>query len=260
MPRPDARQRGFTLVELLIALTLIAMITVLMFSGLRLGTRAWEGVETVSERVADIRVARNFVEGILRQARPASVFLDGLELQVFAGDAERIDLVAPLTENVGIPGLYLLRFQLEQGGEHPRLVLVRWLLHPEVLAGGDDYPAWEPLAEAGMELEDAGPLDRDVASGAYGRTVLLPEVGEFGLAYFGISEGQQDPEWLDEWLEERRMPLAVRLTMTTPSQTWPTGVVALTGGDLGAFGGFDDGHGGGFDGGEPDPERDDDPN
>lgn len=247
-------QRGFTLVELLIALTLVAMITVLMFSGLRLGTRAWEGVEVASERVADIRIARNFVERMLRQARPASVFVDGLQLDVFAGDAERIEFVAPLTENVGIPGLYLLRLQLEQGGEHPRLVLVRWLLHPEVLAGGDDYPPWEPLVDADTELEDAGPTDRDVASGAYGRTVLLPEVGEFELAYFGIGEGQQDPEWLGEWLNERRLPLAVRLVMTTPRQNWPAGVVAVTGSDTGAYGGFDDAHGGDFDGGEPEPE------
>jgi len=64
---------GFTLVELLIALVLIAIISVLMFSGLRLGSRAWEGVETVSDRVSDLRVARNFIERTLRQAQQRSL-------------------------------------------------------------------------------------------------------------------------------------------------------------------------------------------
>ncbi|NEX17237.1 MAG: general secretion pathway protein GspJ, partial [Halochromatium sp.] len=38
------RGRGFTLVELLIALSLIGIITLLLFSGLRLGSRSWEAV------------------------------------------------------------------------------------------------------------------------------------------------------------------------------------------------------------------------
>jgi len=60
--------RGFTLVELLIALSLIGLITLLLFSGLRLGTRAWEGVETTADRTAELRVARNFLERALVQA------------------------------------------------------------------------------------------------------------------------------------------------------------------------------------------------
>lgn len=107
-PRGQPRQGicaepGFTLVELLIALVLIAIITVLMFSGLRLGSRAWEGVETVSERVADLRVAHNFFDRTLRQTQQHSLVFDGTMVPVFAGDAESLELVAPLSEHVGIP-------------------------------------------------------------------------------------------------------------------------------------------------------------
>jgi general secretion pathway protein J len=214
-------------VELLIALALIATITVLLFSGLRLGSRAWEGVETVSERVSDLRMARNFVETMLRQTRAASVVVDGVELPVFAGEPQRLELVAPLSEHVGIPGLYVLRLSLEDAGDYPRLVLTRWLLHPEVLEGGDDYPPWEPLIDAAGAAEDAGPLDRDVAAGAYGRTVLLPAVARFELAYFGIGEGEQDAEWFEEWLEQPRLPMRVRIDLTTPVQSWPPAVVVL---------------------------------
>jgi len=227
--RSFARRRGFTLVELLIALVLVATMTVLLFSGLRLGSRAWEAVETVSERVSDLRVARNFIDRMLLQARDVAVVGDGVELPVFAGEPQRLELVAPLSEHVGIPGLYVLRLSLEDAGEHPRLVLTRWLLHPEVLEGGDDYPPWEPLIEASGEAVDAGPLDRDVATGVYGRTVLLPAVERFELAYFGVAEGEQQTAWFEDWLEQPRLPQQVRLDLTTPEQSWPATVLPLPG-------------------------------
>lgn len=226
------RQPGFTLVELLIALVLIAMITVLMFSGLRLGSRAWEGVETVTERVADVRMARNVIDRILRQARDVRLFVDGVELAVFAGDQRSLELVAPLSEHVGVSGLYVIRFVLEDAGDYQRLVLIRWLLHPEVLEGGDDYPAWEPLLEGSAIATDSGPLDEDLASGAFGRTVLLPRVGEFQLAYFGVAEGEQDAGWFDEWVQQPRLPRKIGYALTSPTQSWPEATIVLPGGEV----------------------------
>jgi len=226
-----ARHRGFTLVELLIALVLLAIILFLLFSGLRLGSRAWEGVDTVSERVSDLRVARNFIERMLRQTRPVALMVDGAAMPVFAGEPNRIELVAPLSEHVGIPGLYVLRLGLEDAGDGQRLVLERWLLHPEVLDGGDDWPEWEPMVEDSGIGDDSSPFDRDTAAGAYGRTVLLPRVDRFELAYFGTAEGAAEPEWREEWLDQPRLPVRVRLDLTTPVQSWPAGLVSLPEGE-----------------------------
>jgi general secretion pathway protein J len=226
-----ARHRGFTLVELLIALVLLAIILVLLFSGLRLGSRAWEGVDTVSERVSDLRVARNFIEQMLRQTRPVTLMFDGAAMPVFAGEPSRLELVAPLSEHVGIPGLYVLRLALEDAGNGQRLVLTRWLLHPEVLEGGDEWPEWEPMIESSGIGDDSGPFDQDLAAGAYGRTVLLPTVERFELAYFGTAEGETEPAWQEEWLDQPRLPVRVRLDLTTPVQSWAVGLVALPEGE-----------------------------
>ncbi len=38
------RQAGFTLVELLVAMTLLAFLSITLFGGLRFGARSWEAV------------------------------------------------------------------------------------------------------------------------------------------------------------------------------------------------------------------------
>lgn len=226
------RQRGFTLVEMLIALSLIGIITLLLFSGLRLGSRSWEAVDNVSERVADLRIARNFIERALRQTRLLNLVVDGVERPVFAGDAEAVEWVAPLSAHAGIPGLYILRLTLEEAGDYPRLVLTRWLLHPEILEGTGESPAWEPLMDQVGATGDQGPFDLDLAAGAYGRTVLLPQVEHFQLAYFGRPSGDFEPEWTEEWVDQRELPEAIRLGLTTPEQTWPTALIRLPGAEV----------------------------
>lgn len=220
---PSALSAGFTLVELLIALALVSLIVLLLFSGLRLGTHAWEGVETIAERTAGPRIARSFLARILTQARPARVSFEAEDVLVFAGDAENLELVAPLSEHVGTPGLYVLRLSLAGEGQ---LVLTRWLLHPDVLEGSGDIPEWVPFDDSSA-ISATGPLDEDLAAGAYGYTLLLDGVQELEISYFGILEGEQDPDWHRDWIEQPRMPNAVRIHLSTNEQTWPDMLIRL---------------------------------
>ena len=222
-------ERGFTLIEVVIALTLATVVTVLLFGGLRLGTRAWERIESANERLAALRTARQFIERTLRQTRDLSAPWGGRSVAVFAGDSERLELVAPLAAQVGAPGLYVLRFAREPTATGAQLVLTRWLLHPEVLAGTAVSPAWMPLAESGTSDTDWGAVERDLAGGAYGRTVLLAEVEQFALAYFGIPPGETEPRWSDAWLGYTQLPRHILLRLTAPGQNWPDAILTLPG-------------------------------
>jgi len=224
--RGRAADQGFTLVELVIALALIGLITLLLFAGLRLGTRAWEGVERTADRTAELRVARNFLERALVQSRTASLVIAGEPVPVFSGDAETLEFVTPLSEHVGIPGLYVLRLGL-QGGRERQLLLTRWLLNPDVLAGGGDIPEWAPFDGVSAPSAPSGPLDDDVASGAFGTSLLVENVEEMEIAYFGRKAGDEEADWYEDWLEQREPPVAVRMRLTTAEQTWPDMLIRL---------------------------------
>jgi general secretion pathway protein J len=230
------RSRGFTLVELLIAFTLIGLITLLLFSSLRLGLRAWEGVESTADANADLRIARNFLARALRQARPVSLTLDGESVLVFSGDAQTLELVAPLSEYVGVPGLYILRLSLDHG-ERERLVMTRWLLHPDVLAGSAEIPEWRPL-DGGLQPSLDSEEDRDIAEGVFGTTILAESVDELRFDYFGPLDAvtsmtpaaEVDAVWQEDWMQRRTPPLAVRIRLTTAERPWPDMQIQLAAG------------------------------
>lgn len=224
---------GFTLVELLIAFVMLALISLLLFSGLRVGIRAWGGVEAAAEINTELRLTRDFLRRILSQARPVTLMVEAEPYLVFAGDGQQLEFVAPLSGQVGIPGLYLLRLGLENTGLGSTLVLRRWLLNPEVLAGGREVPAWQPL---GNGPSFTGVMeDQDVAAGAYGISLLLEGIEEFEISYFGIPEGddptlniEAEPEWQAQWQNPTVLPLAVRIHLTKAQRVWPDFIVELS--------------------------------
>ncbi len=240
--RGIGQARGFTLIELIIALALVALITLLLFSGLRLGGRAWDGVDAVAERNAELRSARGFLDRTLAQSRDLLVNIDGLPRQLFAGGSDSLEFAAPLSEHVGIPGLYVLRLGLEGRGEASRLVLTRWLLHPDVLAGDAEVPEWNPLDPGSPGVSQGPAQEQDLAAGAYGQTVLLEGVSEFQLAYFWAQGGPvvavgggsdrwngevREGEWNEQWIDQPHPPTLIRVRLTSLRQDWPDSVIAL---------------------------------
>lgn len=119
-------EAGFTLAELLVALALLAMISVLAANGLSFGARVWQrgyaGADMLDETVAVQRFFRRTIEATY----PYVVDVDLRTHYVdFTGETERMRFVAPALPQMPHAGLtrYEIRTRSSNAGQ---LLVLRW--------------------------------------------------------------------------------------------------------------------------------------
>lgn len=105
--------RGFTLLELMVALLLLAVMTPLLLGGLRLGTRTADAVEERTRAAQDLHLAGGFLARQIEQAQAAG----------FAGGPHALRFVAPLPAHLGAGGMYAFAVGLAPGAQGRDLVL-----------------------------------------------------------------------------------------------------------------------------------------
>jgi general secretion pathway protein J len=117
---------GFTLVELLVAMTLLGLIFVALFGGLRFGTRVWETGNAQSERIAEVEIAQSLLRRLLRQA----FVPDAAEgVGTVRGEADRLAFTAPAPSRFLLGGIYLYEVFVEEHDDGGDLG-ISWMLYP----------------------------------------------------------------------------------------------------------------------------------
>jgi len=128
--------RGFTLVEVLLALSLMSMLLALAYGGLRASTRAADKGQAILEDSSRIRMAHQFVRRQFSQMIPLGFdqsedgALNGSEdgRIVFEGEANRVRYVAPMPGYLGFGGPQVQELEIISGDEGYQLVLSHALL------------------------------------------------------------------------------------------------------------------------------------
>jgi general secretion pathway protein J len=177
--------RGFTLLEVLLALTIVAAVLALAFGGLRIGLAAWRQGEDRAERLDH---ARNLQLVLVKaiagthpyrgQARPVEQ-----PLVLFWGEPDAVSFVTvtpPFPS--GIPAAYTAVTIAHQDEAPPGLIIRQKVL-----------PNYDPFQAVKPSLIDAG-------------------IAAVAFRYLR----EQDGEWVDSWDPgpEGTMPRAVEVTLT----------------------------------------------
>lgn len=74
------REVGFTLLELLIAITILGLLATILFGGLRFGTRVWNTGDQALERFSEVQSAYEVMRRTLTRAVPLPSVIDAADV------------------------------------------------------------------------------------------------------------------------------------------------------------------------------------
>ncbi len=209
--RISNRISGFTLVELLVGLTLLGMLMILIFSALNIGLRAWDTGDQRAGEASHQRIVQSFLRRELGQVFP--IRWRGIPESKIAFEGAKSELKFVTALNLGA--------SIKEGG-------LQW---------GHLYLADDPEQGPDGKRRQSLFLKREVfdlqAKGWDGLdnakpTRLIAGVKEVEISYFGAESDNVDPKWNDEWTNPLRVPLLVKLSVKTDAgRDMPELVVAL---------------------------------
>ena len=204
MPAPDASaarrytRRGFTLIELVIALAILAMIAGSVAAGIRLAVGSIERGEAVTRDAARLRAAVGIIERALMSTDPLPVPVGDNTTAYFVGEEKSVRFLtvgAPSAVHGG--GSRLISFFERTAGEGSGIAVAT--ASPFLAEGAE---RWEGTEKA---------------------RILVPGGGELAFTYSAGPTEEGAWEWLPSWdlKETGRLPAAVRVEFSVPSASGP---------------------------------------
>jgi general secretion pathway protein J len=165
-----ARQGGFTLLEMLVVVTVLGFLIIGLTQGVRTGLTLWEAQSRRVGETAELDAAARILRALLSGIAPSPSVgptggAGGLELK---GSAASLAFVGDLPTGLGTTQRADITLELSRG----RLVL-RWTPHRHELSTADASPPTE--------------------------TELVGNVERLDLAYWGTPSSGQETGWQAQW-------------------------------------------------------------
>jgi general secretion pathway protein J len=199
---------GFTLLELLVSLSIFAMISVLLFGGFRFGLRVWESGNDRIEQSSQIELVQNLLRRQLavatlpRTERRRDVIERAPPL--FTGKQDSVRFVASLPIRAELGSYYQLRLETQETDRRGVALVLNW----------------SPFSGKVRRGEEPDGNETDL---------LLDNVAGVEFAYFGVYDRERPADWVSEWSNALTLPQLVRMRVTFPPgdlRRWPDLVVA----------------------------------
>lgn len=212
-----ARSRGFTLIEILVAVSLLALMVLGAMAALSTSVRAVRSGEALVSRTDSVRIAQEFMRRQLSQAMalPFERTDDLGMIFVFEGDATQMKFVAPMPGHLARGGPHVQILSITRGDKGQRVEFSHAQLN-------------------GYEPDRRGDDERPPV-------LVLDGLAEARFEYRTVDENGVATDWLREWENPQFLPMMVRLVAEFPRdrpQRWPELEIPVMAGSTGVVGGF----------------------
>lgn len=186
-----SRDAGFTLVEMLVSLVIVAMAGAAMLAGITTARHVWEHSDQASTAGEIVSGAQMLLRERLERIYPATRYDKIPTYADFFGTENSVVFLAPARDLQAPSGLIRYTLGLAQNGD---LVM-------------------NALSDLAVDPKAAGqPL------------VLLHNVQQLDIGYFGVVPPDKAPAWHDSWQGRQVLPLVMRIRVQFPPDDprgWP---------------------------------------
>ncbi|HLF32049.1 MAG TPA: prepilin-type N-terminal cleavage/methylation domain-containing protein [Xanthomonadales bacterium] len=200
--------KGFTLVELLLAITLLSILLALAYGGLHAAIQATDRGQVILEESGRLRMAHQFVRKQLNQAIPLAFnqqegeALDVETAEVFLGSAQSIRFVGPMPGYLGFGGPQVQQLTVAAGENGLELVLEHALV---------------------QGFEESLLTERDPI-------LLIDRIAAASFSFQGRDEEGELLPWTSTWEDPALLPVAIALEIEFEEGAytdWPLLVAAV---------------------------------
>jgi len=189
---------GFTLLELLVVMTILTLIMTASFGALRLGNRSFEAGVNRAGQTEQVRATTDILRRQFAQLVPIVHEVDGEHISSFIGDDEQIQFIAPAPQSGQAAGLFVYMITARTINDMKQLEL--------------SYAPYDP----GRKSFDYESISR--------RQILIAPLADIQIAYYGATDPDYDAVWHSGWnAEYDAFPRIVRILLTPVDDTtsWP---------------------------------------
>jgi prepilin-type N-terminal cleavage/methylation domain-containing protein len=179
------KEKGFTLLELLISMTLFLLVIVILGSALRLGFRSIGAGERRIDTLERYRSSYRIVMTQLQSSAPLTYDdEDGAKKFYLKGDATHLQFATNQSIWGGEAGCVIVSYRLETGNEGKSILYA---------------------SERSINREEAQEIK------------LFDDLKSLSFSYFGRDATEEEGKWSEEWSDNTKYPEQIKVNLSRDS-------------------------------------------
>jgi general secretion pathway protein J len=194
------RVAGFTLLELIISITLVAIIVLIISGAANLGYRSFHSGEKKMNAVERLRSSLTIIDAQIQSGVPLTLEDGGVKQYYFMGEQDSLKFSTNYSIWGGQRGYVIVNYRVDADDRGKRTLFA------------SEY-------KVGMENQK--------------ETKLLEGFDEITFDYFKQDATEEEGEWVTQWADEEMMPTRIRINLVRGSTSLSYIVPVRVGGAIG---------------------------